>query len=668
MNYHIHTHYSDGFLTEDEASRYGVICDHDTIIASVLTKTPVTCELKTNEGNLVVYAFNQKNYDDICTLLKMPTLTTRDIALRLPFSPTPNHRLYQAVREIDLEELKRYENIVIEIYPAVTPGWQELKAIYKERGFKVVLASNYHGEPNQLTLLYKHKPASAGLSMAQAVEKSTFKLMNDDEEFLANFSPINYSFTPPTIPQSWVEAVWELCQTETQRREFEMLANANLIGVIAFCYRFIHEARKQGVEVKLRGSARASTLLSSFLGLETEGLGLIFERFWNPYRSDPPDVDFEVSDRDKALSVLRDTAKLVSAEVYPLAAYVRYTEPPELKGRIRNISISAAGTVVASGRVPTIRGREICSADANAWLVHAYPFKIDIINVDNYAPPIRLRKKLRIVTTASVPHYHTYVPGLTLWGIQELKGFIDLEDLIVVAALIRPGCKAIAREYLEKHYGHHRLFELIYPKSQLRASYLPLFQEEVMLKVKEITGDWKLAELARKVLAGKAQPTEELAEILRKLQMPRNVGYLFNRAHALACAESAMFVFSLSRDELAGRIANYLLNNLRADEILHCLAGMVVLGYKVIEGKETKLNMADKVFILGPKFFPTPPLFPVGFLELLPKLQEQFGGILTWVRLGDNHNAVVVTPLGVIPHRALPTLPIKQMPKFVEIT
>jgi len=95
------------------------------------------------------------------------------------------------------------------------------------------------------------------------------------------------------------------------RRELEAIVRhgyAPLFLIVADIVRF---ARQEGVPVSTRGSV-ANSLVAYCAGITTVDPithNLLFERFLNPARSDPPDIDLDFCSRrrDKVLEYVRQT-------------------------------------------------------------------------------------------------------------------------------------------------------------------------------------------------------------------------------------------------------------------------------------------------------------------------------------------------------------------------
>jgi DNA-directed DNA polymerase III PolC len=88
-------------------------------------------------------------------------------------------------------------------------------------------------------------------------------------------------------------------------RELEIIEQKNFSGYFLVVWDIVREARRRGIPFVCRGSA-ANSLVIYCLGLtQVEPLrhGLFFERFLNPERTDPPDIDidFPWDQRDEIL-------------------------------------------------------------------------------------------------------------------------------------------------------------------------------------------------------------------------------------------------------------------------------------------------------------------------------------------------------------------------------
>lgn len=97
-------------------------------------------------------------------------------------------------------------------------------------------------------------------------------------------------------------------QTYKDRINYEMsvIEEMNFSGYFLIVWDFINYARKNGIQVDLRGSS-ASSLINFLLYMtDTDPIeyGLVFERFLNKDRLDYPDIDVDVSDQQFIIDYL----------------------------------------------------------------------------------------------------------------------------------------------------------------------------------------------------------------------------------------------------------------------------------------------------------------------------------------------------------------------------
>lgn len=115
---------------------------------------------------------------------------------------------------------------------------------------------------------------------------------------------INEGFKKKNIPshkkQEYIERI---------RYEYDIINKKGFLGYFLIVKDFIQWAKNNNILVgPARGSA-AGSLISNLLGItQTDPLkfGLLFERFLNPERSALPDIDIDLSDKQKVVNYLKD--------------------------------------------------------------------------------------------------------------------------------------------------------------------------------------------------------------------------------------------------------------------------------------------------------------------------------------------------------------------------
>ena len=98
---------------------------------------------------------------------------------------------------------------------------------------------------------------------------------------------------------------------ERLTHELDIINNKGYAPYFLIVMDMVNWCGSQGIITNTRGSA-AGSLVSYVLGITTVNpltYGLPFERFLNPYRPSPPDIDFDVSDnrREEVLKYIADT-------------------------------------------------------------------------------------------------------------------------------------------------------------------------------------------------------------------------------------------------------------------------------------------------------------------------------------------------------------------------
>lgn len=127
----------------------------------------------------------------------------------------------------------------------------------------------------------------------------------DDEDWQPGVVPaptLTPTGTPPPQPGNWTETGQHLPRVVRERMEYELeiLRSKGFVEYFLIVWDFIHFARSRGIAVGPgRGSAAGSLVAYSLRITDIDPLehGLIFERFLNPERESPPDIDTDFSDK-----------------------------------------------------------------------------------------------------------------------------------------------------------------------------------------------------------------------------------------------------------------------------------------------------------------------------------------------------------------------------------
>lgn len=406
---------------------------------------------------------------------------------------------------------------------------------------------------------------------------------------------------------------------------------------------FVQWANSRGIITNTRGSA-AGSLVSFVLGITTVNpltYYLPFERFLNPFRPTPPDIDFDVADdkreeiinyiaekygkdrvaqictfgRMLARAAIRDVARVLG---YPYATgdkLSKVTPPPkqgfpsdipkalidspelkqmydtdadskkildlahQVEGSARHLSVHAAGVVVAPSAMTNfspIQHEPSGDKIITQYEMHACEdvglIKFDILGIRNLAilgsavEIVKTTRKIAVdIRNISLDDKKTFEmlgrgetmgvfqlggSGMTRY-LKELKP-TQIEDLMAMVALFRPGPLSVIPEYIARKHNP-KLVSYLDPRMEkfLGASYgLIIYQDDLLFCALDLAGyTWEEADKFRKAV-GKKIPAEmaaqkakfiagiiengqtaEFADLLWKLFEPFQA-YGFNKAHA----------------------------------------------------------------------------------------------------------------------------------------
>ncbi|MBI4692260.1 MAG: DNA polymerase III subunit alpha [Candidatus Terrybacteria bacterium] len=407
-------------------------------------------------------------------------------------------------------------------------------------------------------------------------------------------------------------------------------------------------AREREIIHNTRGSA-AGSFISYLIGItniDPIKYELPFERFLNPYRPSPPDIDMDFADDrreeiidyvknkyedDKvaqigtfgtimARAAVRDITRVLGklyavgdriskmipfgSQGFPMTIEQALRIVPELRqsyetedevreildlsekieGRARHISVHAAGVVIAPTKltdyVPLQRepnGEKIITQYDMHAIEDVGLLKIDFLGIKNLAilgNSVKLVKKIHgidvnlenlllddkktfdlLAKGETIGVFQLAGSGMTRW-LKELKP-TDINDIMAMIALFRPGPMANISNYIKRKHGKEPITYLD-PRLEkiLKKTYgVATYQEDVLLIAIELAGyNWETVDKFRKAI-GKKIPAEmakqekifidgcqkygglspEKAEELWKLFDPFK-GYGFNKAHAASYA------------------------------------------------------------------------------------------------------------------------------------
>ncbi len=433
---------------------------------------------------------------------------------------------------------------------------------------------------------------------------------------------------------------------ERARYELDVINRMGFAGYFLIVHDFITAARRMGVRVGPGRGSVVGSLVAYALGitsLEPLSYGLLFERFLNPERISMPDIDVDFSDdkRDMVIdyvrrkygeesvaqiitfgtlssrAVIKDVGRVlgisatvlnsitekipvVLGKVTPLEEalqlpdlqWLRQTDDPKLRqlvefsllleGFCRNISVHAAGVVIAPGPVsdyvPLCRAPsgEIVTQYSMRELEDAGLLKMDFLGlrtlsiIDNTIAMVRRTRGIEVdidaVDLNDPETYKLLSSGRTLGvfqfeadtmkeALQELKPSC-LEDLVALNALNRPGPMEYIPDFIARKHGRQPVGYL-HPRMEpiLRNTYgIIIYQEQVMQLAQAIAGfSLAQADIMRRAMGKKDQKlmqqqrddfiagamrngiSRELAEEIFAL-IERFASYGFNKSHALAYA------------------------------------------------------------------------------------------------------------------------------------
>ncbi|KKS15363.1 MAG: polymerase III alpha subunit protein [Parcubacteria group bacterium GW2011_GWB1_41_6] len=506
--------------------------------------------------------------------------------------------------------------------------------------------------PEEMKKFFKDTPEAVENTLAVA-ERCDIKLELDNIQFPHFPVPDNHT------AESYIGY---LCQIGLEKRfgknpakeikdrcqyELEVIKRTGFAPYFLIVQDFVNWAKDSGIVVGPgRGSAAGSLVsyLLNITNIDPIKYGLIFERFINPERISPPDIDLDFADtrRDEVLkyvsqkygenhvaqiitfgtmaarAAIRDAGRALGlaygfcdqiAKMIPFGFSLNKaagsvselkeifeTQPDaqrlietakKMEGVARHASVHACGVVITKDplfeSVPLQVAVSKNSGEKKQSIVTQYGMhsiedlgllKMDLLGLKNLSiieSVVKLIEKNngRKIDIDKIPFddpevFKTMAEGKTI-GIFQLEGGgmtnylkqlkpTDIEDIIAMVALYRPGPMELIPVYIKRKHGLESI-SYLHPKmeSALKNTYgIMIYQEQLMQIARDLAGfTMAEADILRKAVGKKIKKlldeqkekfragvikntgSTKLADELWKLIEPFS-GYGFNRSHA-AC-------------------------------------------------------------------------------------------------------------------------------------
>lgn len=453
----------------------------------------------------------------------------------------------------------------------------------------------------------------------------------------------------PSPPPDWYERLrakaFEMGPEYVERfeREREVIERKGLGGYIHTVERIVETARKLGIGV---GPGRGSAVGSLFVYLcgitDVDPLkhGLLFERFVNEERNEPPDIDVDVEDR-KRKELIRELSK--QFHVYQISTFGTLGEKS-----LRNFEAYLEG-------YPEVRKKRIAEAVLGLPIhrsVHAagivvseeplsVPFRMEegipILDYDMYSLEILGIVKTDVLGLRTISFvkdigtnvtnfddeatYEMIARGETL-GVFQLESLNarrlcrkispkDMEDLSVLLALNRPGpLMSKLDELYRTPKGIPRILREMFPETK----GVPVYQEQLMVlsMFAGLTGSE--ADTLRRAIAKKErEKVEELLEKLKKGLEEKGVedvesllkvflnfsAYAFNKSHSVAYARltyQTAYLKEHAFEEFFKKFFEY--NSSSSEDVFLAVQELRRKGYRVLP---PDVNFSGKTLVFNGK-------------------------------------------------------------------
>ena len=439
--------------------------------------------------------------------------------------------------------------------------------------------------------------------------------------------------------------------------ELEVIKKTGFSTYFLMVQDFVNWAKKEGIVVGPGRGSAAGSLVSYVLGItniDPIAYNLIFERFMNPDRISPPDIDLDFADtgRDKVLDYVRNkygrdkVASIITFGTMAARAAIRdagralgipyalcdqlaklipfnptqgmkegwlaqcledveelkkiYKENAEakklidsaikLEGVARHASVHACGVVITKDPLKNIVPLQYATGNENEgnvvvtqYEMHAIEdlglLKVDFLGLKNLTTienTLELVKKrydislnLDQINHSDQKVFQTLAEGKTI-GVFQLEGQgmtrylkdlgpTNIEDIIAMISLYRPGPMELISSYIKRKHGKERVTYL-HPKLEpiLKNTYgIAVYQEQLMQIAQSLAG-FTLAEadtlrkaVGKKIRSLLEEQTEKFVARMIESKVEKNIAkklgellepfarYGFNRSHAASYAEVA---------------------------------------------------------------------------------------------------------------------------------
>ncbi|PLV59188.1 DNA polymerase III subunit alpha [Thermotoga sp. KOL6] len=389
----------------------------------------------------------------------------------------------------------------------------------------------------------------------------------------------------PIPPEDWYISLERKAKelgtkyVERLKREYDLMEKKGFVPYVYTVERLVEIAKRMGIKVGPgRGSAVGSLMVYLCGITEVDPLkhNLLFERFMNEERDEPPDIDIDVEDR-KRKELISELAR--EFHVYQISTFGNLTER-SLRNLINSFpldseqktliyktvyglphhrSIHAAGIVISETPLTLPmrleEGTPVTDYDMHS-LENVGVVKMDILGLKTLSFIKDLEKGK--IDYSDEKTYRTISRGKTL-GIFQLEGFQarklcrkispkKLEDLSILLALNRPGpLKSGIDSAYTSPKNVPQLFKEIFPETK----GVVIFQEQIMSLAMFAGLSGSESDTLRKAIAKKEREIMiPLLEKMREGLIKKGVqdvdfilnillnfsSYAFNKSHSVAYA------------------------------------------------------------------------------------------------------------------------------------
>ncbi len=497
---------------------------------------------------------------------------------------------------------------------------------------------------------YEHHAIMCKLLSVEPKENGYFDEELPDTAKVLNVSPYDLKIDAklPQPQEGWLRTFTDTLPAELARKFLEEAQIVEKLGFESYFYtvkEIVDTAKQAGICIGPGRGSAVGSVISYALGITNVNPinhGLMFERFLNEYRNEPPDIDIDVEDerRQELIEMIgkkfpfvaqvssfsRLSEKSILNEFHRQNFSVSNETLKKMVGLPSKRSVHASGIVVTETppNIPLVPGTRQKITEYDIYSLEDLGIvKIDLLGLTALSLLSKLKKAIKVhqIPVTDEKTYSMVQRGQTT-GIFQLESPMarklcrqvrveNIEELSILLALNRPGpLSAKLNEIYARKKRRCEKVENVFPETK----GVIVYQEQLMKLAMDVAGlSAPESDLFRRAVSGKDR--ELMREALEKLErgmqkkgyskeeinrlvtiIQNFAQYAFNKSHSVAYSYLSYELAYLK--SLSPRIffLEYIKrHSTERDKVFLAVQELRSLGYKVIPPSinPTKLNELD---------------------------------------------------------------------------